>query len=524
MRIGMSSFAGEIPSAQPYYLPERNAAFCVNARLDNGELAPLRGMSTRHTLPNAADQIYLHGEHWLGFAGDADCVPGPVATDRLYITEPNRAPRLRVDGAFIPLALPAPNGAPSASRIGQLDANVAEDFAYAYTWVTSLGEESAPSPLSAPVRWSSGTTVKVSNLAGSPPANRLVSKKRIYRAATSASGATGLFFVAEIEAGDTSYIHNPLTAPDQEGIKTMQFAPPPTGLTGLTAMPNGMMAAFRGKELWFCEPYQPHAWPLSYVLTTNDWIVGLAAFGTSLAVLTTGTPYVVQGLHPDQMVMEKSEMPFPCLAKRSIVDMGYSAIYASTDGLVEIGAGAQARLISGQFWNRQQWQERQPANIRAGRIGTRYAMASKRAGQDDLSIDLIDTSGNQPFVVPTTCKVRALYTQIETGAMFVLGTNRRTIAEFDAHDAPPLEYVWRSKPFRLAPPQPFGAAVMVTDGTGGNTTMSFLSNGQPVVSTNTTDTPWRLPSGAHGNVAIELRGTATIISAAIGHTLAEVSG
>ena len=74
----------------------------------------------------------------------------------------------------------------------------------------------------------------------------------------------------------------------------------------------------------------------------NDTIIGLAAFGTTLAVMTTGQPYLLQGMHPEQMAMTKMEQPFPCLSKQGIVDMGYSAIYPSTDGLVMVSEqGAQ---------------------------------------------------------------------------------------------------------------------------------------------------------------------------------------
>ncbi|MDO5606750.1 MAG: hypothetical protein Q4G25_16475, partial [Paracoccus sp. (in: a-proteobacteria)] len=362
----------------------------------------------------------------------------------------------------------------------------------------------------------------LTNLPGTPPANRLITHKRIFRAVTSLTGTTDLHFVADINATDTNYIHNPAVAPDQEAATNLDFAPPPATLMGLTAMPNGIMAAFKGKELWFCEPYQPHAWPAKYMLTTNDWIVGLAAFGTSLAVLTTGTPYVVQGLHPDQMVMEKSEQPFPCVAKRSIVDMGYSAIYASTDGLVEIGSGGQARLISGNLWSRDQWQAKQPMQMRAGRIGSRYALAAVPAGGGQRRIELLDTTGAAPFVVPTSIAALAIYTQVETGAMFILKPDGVTIAEFDAPTADALQYTWRSKPFRFVPPQPMGAALASTEDGDRGLTINIYADGGLFASSAQKDAIWRTPSGAHSTWQIELTGTATVIRAVIAHVIADL--
>lgn len=520
--ITLQGFAGITPKAQPYFLPETHAVSCTNARLENGELSPLRAPVTRHTLATTAMQIYLHGAEWLGFAGDADCVPGPVATDRLYITQEGQAPKVRVSGVLHNLALPTPTVQAAVARSGTFDPDNAEDFAYAWAWVTSLGEVSGMSPLSQFITWSPGTTITLSNLPGTPPANRLITHKRLFRAVTGFSGTAALFFLADIPASDVTYIHNPVTTPDGEPATNMDFAPAPAGLRGLTAMPNGMMVAFQGKELWFCEPYQPHAWPLKYMLTTNDWIVGLAAFGTSLAVLTTGTPYVVQGLHPDQMVMEKSEQPFPCLSKRSIVDMGYSAIYASTDGLVQIGAGAQAQLISKDFWSRSQWAAKQPMNIRSGRIGTRYAMGYLPQGEADHRIELIDTAGDAPFVVPTTLTARALYTQIESGSMFMLGSDGKTIREFDPVGGADMTYVWRSKPFRFTDEKTFGVGLVQTEDGAGALTAKVYRNGALFKTATEKDKPFRLPAGTGATWQIELSGTAKVIRAALAQTFAEL--
>src|SRR5690606_18334280 len=99
---------------------------------------------------------------------------------------------------------------------------------------------------------------------------------------------------------------------------------PPDALSGLTAMPNGMMAAFVGKDLYFCEPFRPHAWPEIYVLTTDFPIVALGALGTTLWVLTEGYPYRVSGTTPGSMVMDKVEANLPCVNARAVVDLGHA--------------------------------------------------------------------------------------------------------------------------------------------------------------------------------------------------------
>lgn len=509
-RIALRGFAGEIPKVPPHYLPETHAASSINAALDTGDLSPLRASVLRQALSSVADSLYLHDATWLSWASDADAVPGPVATDRLYITRAGAAPVMRVDGVERPLALPTPTVAPTVTLTGTLDNETAGTFVYAWTWVTSLGEETSNSPLSPPIKWSEGCIVTVGGMPSTIPPNRLITGKRIYRSETSASGETELFFVAEIPAANVSYVHDPALAPIQEAIRTKDFEPVPANLQGLTALPNGIMAGFRGKELWFSEPYQPHAWPSIYTLTTNDFIVALAAFGTSLAVLTTGMPYVVQGLHPEQMTMQKIEQPLPCISKRSVVDMGYAAIYASPDGLVQIGTQG-ASLISQNLWTQRQWTLMEPHNIRAARYGTRYAFVSAPGSAMGQAIAMVDTTGSQPFLVRSDDTARALFSHDRSGKLYYLTTNGLEIREFNPTGGDLKTYRWRSKPFRVTDSQPFGIAIVDTGGATGTVTCIIYADGVEFYRSSERDKRFRLPAGRGREWQIELTGTASVI-------------
>lgn len=520
-RIELRGFAGEIPKMPAHYLPDTHAAFSEGAALDKGSLTAFRESDERHETPSAAETIYLHGAEWLSWDTDTDVVPGPVATDRLYITRSGAAPLMRVEGVDRPLALPNPTVRPTAIVTGTVDAAEAVAVVYAWTWVTSLGEESAPSPVSPQILWSAGCTVTVGGMPSTIPSNRLVSGKRIYRSETSATGATELFFVAEVPAANVSYVHDPELAPIQEAIATTGFRPVPSNLEGLTAMPNGIMAGFRGKELWFCEPYQPHAWPLKYVLTTNDFIVGLAAFGSSLAVLTNGAPYVVQGLHPEAMSMDKIEGGLPCVAKRSIVDMGYSAIYASPDGLVSINSSG-AQLISEALWTAEEWNDLQPLNIRAARYGKRYAFLHLIDGDPNRRLAMVDTSGAQPYLVRAVEAGRSLYTHPRTGGLFILASGGRRVFAFNPKAGARKPYVWKSKLFRTLDSQSFGAVQVDTEGAGGTLTTIIYADGAELHRSTVRDRPFRLPAGTARSWQIELRGTAEVIRVRMARTIAEL--
>lgn len=525
MAIRLQGFGGEIPRQEPFYLPDTAAEYAINAAMRGGSLTPFRGATAQdHLFTSNMQSIYLHGAEWLGWAQSVDAVPGPVAQDRLYITQASGTPQMWVDGATMALRIPNPTQKPAITiASGTVNDDLAEDVVYAFTWVTAFGEETAPSPLSNILLWSPGCTVNISSLPiTAPVVDRQISGKRIYRAVTSATGATELFFVAEIAVTASTYTHNIATVPVAEAITTHHFNPVPTNLRGLTAMPNGMMAGFAGKELYFCEPYQPHAWPMAYMQRMNDTIIGLAAFGTTLAVLTTGQPYIVQGMHPEQMAMQKMEQPFPCMSKAGIVDMGYSAIYPSTDGLVMVSEQG-AQLLSESVWTREQWLAMQPTSMIAGRIGHLYGFSyTPTSGPRQLI--LIDPNNPQLGILRSDEAPLTLYTHVESGSTFFLGADRRSVRTFDHRTIAKKSYTWRSKPYRLPMPESFGAVRIETDGAVGETVSARIYADGVLIRTVTTPNSFeRLPAGRAQTWQIELTGTATVFRVAVARTLQELA-
>jgi hypothetical protein len=459
MKITVGPFSGEIPRTEPRYLPEVNAAASLSARLNRGNLEPMRDGAVVNTFASNTASFFLYGASFLPFAADSDCVIGPIAQNRLYVSSAVDVPKLLNSGTYYSLALAAPTAKPTLALGGTLDPSLQETILYAYTWVTSLGEESQPSPVSSPLTWSAPCTVTVTTPTA-PPAGRLITRKRLYRSVTSASGATELYFVADVAVGTANYVHNIATTPTGEAITSTDFTPPISNLAGFTALPNGIVAGFErdGRSVYFCEPYIPHAWPDKYALKVNDQIVGLAAFGTSLAVMTTGTPYVIQGLHPDSMAMQRVEVAFPCVAKQSIVDMGYAAIYASTDGLVEITQSG-ARLVSESIWTKEQWQALSPATIRAGFLAGRYVMSYQPGGTGPRLLSFVDLAGG--FVAPVAdSEFVDFQSHIESGRLLGLKSNLRDVVSLDDPTAASKIYSWKSKPFRTPSPVSMGCAII----------------------------------------------------------------
>lgn len=445
--IRTGTFIGEIPKVSPRYLPETAAQLAYNVRLNDGALTPIRLARLDATLPDASVSIYRHGDEWLSWSVPVSVVPAPVAEDRLYVTG-DGPPKVIANGQTYNLAIRPPSAAPLVDTQGTIDPDLSETVVYAYTFVTLLDEESEPSPLTDSIEWSSGMTNVLTGFDSDPPPR--VNRMRIYRSQTGTSGATGLYFIAERDYTTAAFVDNWGSHPTVEPISSVDYNTPPDELSGLIALPNGMMAGFVGKRLYFCEPYRPHAWPEQYILTTDYPIVGLGAFGSSMAVLTTGNPYVVTGSAPENMTMERLELNLPCVSARGIVDMGYAVAYPSHQGLVTISTGG-AVVITGNTISRERWMELGPESFVAGQYGGRYMASYARSlnQEEDRGVIIVDTTGEVAHVTRTSDFADGMYYRIETGALYLL-RNGTEIWEWDAPGQPNGEMIWRSKPFVMS--------------------------------------------------------------------------
>lgn len=462
--LKLIGFAGEMPKVIPRLLGDTFAQAAYNTRLDDGGLTPIRKRRFVQQLSGAPadgfDTIYLHNGKWLAWDGNVYAAPGPVATDRLYVMG-DGAPKMIVGGVTYPLAIAAPSPALTAAVSGTATSDLGSTRLYVYTWVTDFGEESEPCPVSNEVYWKPGQTVTLSGFAATP-AGRNITKQRIYRSQTSTTG-TQLYFIAERTAATTNFVDNIPSESIQEPLPSLEWNAPPNDLTGLVAGPNGMMAAFRGKEVYFCEPYRPHAWPEKYVLTTDYPVVGLAWFGTSLAIMTSGVPYIASGTAPENMVMEKTELNLPCINARGIVDLGYSVAYPSHDGLVLVSSSG-TQVATSSLFSRDDWLRLNPQGMVAGQYNGRYFTSYSYAdvkGQEFTGSFIIDLTGQQPFLIRTDVRANAMHYDIPSGVLYMLVGD--SVYEWDALSEPYSLQSWKSKLFVIPTPTNFGAMLVEAD-------------------------------------------------------------
>lgn len=567
--LAIAGFKGELPRMDPLTLPTEFAQTALNAKVTSGVLEPIRGVKPVHVFPSAVQTAYLNGANWLGWASFVDVVPAPVAANRLYVTG-NGAPKM-IDGTTeYDLLVPAPTSAPTVALATPADPNAIQSIFFAYTYVSGFGEESQPSPLSTMLDWSQGVVVNLTAIAPAP-SGRNLTKIRIYRSQTSATGATGLFFVAEISGASTTYNYDSAVTPNlQELLPSADYDPPPAGLTGITSLPNGMMAAFVGKDLYFSEPYQPHAWPEKYILTVDFEIVGLAAFGSTVAVLTRGTPYVAQGTHPDNFVMQKMEANLPCMSRRGIVDIGYAAVYPSADGLVVISA-TEANMVTRGMFSRDQWAAMSPDSFTAANYdglymfthtmgdydlvtsgvqgvdpfpadfliggtpatasptGIAYSFGSPFTSFGEQRVGSIDVSGQTPYFLPfSIVQPRAMVSDIGTGDLFILESDGLSVARWDDKNEPSATARWRSKRNRLPYPGTFAAIMVRTAGQAASDAsilVEVFADGRKIHASSRTNRVERMRSGVRAHDwEVEITSTVPIASVKMAGSVEELMG
>lgn len=116
-------------------------------------------------------------------------------------------------------------------------------------------------------------------------------------------------------------------------LTTEEYDAPHDDMVGLKLVQNNMVVGFFDNQLCFAEPGHPHAWPEKYRRTFEYDIVAVEAVGGYLIVLTEEYAYRVSGSDPFTLSIARIDTPYPCLSKRSVVNMGYGVLYATYGGL-----------------------------------------------------------------------------------------------------------------------------------------------------------------------------------------------
>jgi hypothetical protein len=370
--IAIAGFGGEVPAIDERLLGDTQAADSINAWLLSGRVEPVRSLQPIYTLQNAASRSFFRvpkgdpgvdnmvDSYWLEFENDnVRVIKSPVVgqTDARYYWADGVAPKMMTqtmiangDAPYL-LGVPPPSVAPAVTSSGGVSTE-SKTVDYVYTWVTSNGEEGPPSPPSNTV----GKLDDTYHLTFTPPTtadtdNRDLTSLRVYRTVVSAQGVSTFFFVVELPIATTTYdddctVNTDGIVVNNDQLTTTTWSGPPDDLQGLVTMPNGMVAGWRANEVWFCEPWYPHAWPIQYVIGVDPTIVGLGVYDQSLIILCEGQPYGATGVTPGAMSLAKIQPLEPCTSMRSIVNTPNGVLYSSPNGLINITPAGAVNLTA----------------------------------------------------------------------------------------------------------------------------------------------------------------------------------
>lgn len=536
MLLKIGNFSGIAPQADPHLLADNQAQTAINCRFMGGTLNSYKQLRqiTADPIPAFSKSIYRFGQtepdetkFWFTFSNDTDVARSQIAAnteERTYYTDgvlpkkTNYGAAVGGSGLSYPhnsyqTAVPSPIAAPTVSIHTGTGEGTAETRYYVYTYVTSWGEESIPSPVALPVDVKVGQVVRVTNLSTPPLGNYDIAFKRIYRTASGAT-ATDYQFVAEVPISTSIYDDSIAQTNLGEVCPSINYDPPTNTLKGLINLPNGIQAAFDGNDIYFSETYRPFTFPSKYSLSLDYPVVGLGVYGTNVIAVTKGNPYLISGISPDAMTAEKLDLQQAGVSKRSIVSMGYGVIYASPDGLVMVSDTAQ--LITSPNYSKREWAAINPETITGCQYeGRYYAFFSGGGG---LIVEPHETAA---IISQHNLTVTAAFNDLQRDTLYLAGNGY--INAWDSHATNYLAYTWRSKVFETPKQMNFAwAQVLVTD----DKPVTFNLYADGIIKYTiaiTDDKPFRLPSGYKSKYwEVELTGTGSVRSVLMAESIKEL--
>lgn len=369
---------------------------------------------------------------------------------------------------FYGLGVPGPNAAPTvtiSAPTEDIDGLSREFRSYVYTYVWKVAGremESRPSPPSTSegIYLEGGSTVTVTfqnpEYPDEYPLNGLPLGMELSDVAIRLYRSVGGEFLLVNTAGDYS-APSPgvITAQDNtaaadlgEPIPSNTWNLPPRDLRLLTNMANGIIAGAVGKNVYFCEPYIPHAWPIAYSVSVDAPIVGMESLDTTLVVLTSERPYFVQGSSPDFMTVVRADAAQACISEQSVASLNGEVYFASPDGLIATSPRG-TRNVTEQLFSYDQWNELlDPRTIKG------FTQDQKYFGFYDGGSFIYDVPTQQ--FVTSSITARTAYEDKRQDKLFIVkgAPNATELAAWG--DGDNKRVTWKSKVFGMPSEVSFG--------------------------------------------------------------------
>jgi len=534
MKISIDAFQGQRPRLTAHKLGAYEAQLASNARVDKADLrgwrAPLLVTSLTGTSYRSAFKYFTGPyEYWVTSANDMDWFRSPIAQDyyeRVYVSDGSTLKVFANDIISTPFdqttdyylwGVPAPTVTPTVGGSGALERY------YFYTFVNAYGEEGPGSPIGGGATVAARPTISTIQAI---PANRRIVGINLYRTNSTTAGQGQYQFVLYASYFDATeayavgdyvlYSATPetdtfalykcttihlagawnashFTAGDDvtdadlgDVCASVDYSPPPSGLTGVVMLPNGIAIGFVGNEVYFSEPWLPHAWPEAYAQSIEEEIIGIGIFGNNAVLVTDGFPYLITGSAPEQMSLVKYGDFFPCLSKRSIVTGMGGVMFATREGLAHATLEG-CSIITTDFVTPGDWEEYYPATMHANFYDGKY-FAFYLYGSESGGI-IIDFKNNLWTELPFYAQ--AGYVETKTGDYFLVVDDDSTaypkpqcIKQWNADPYNFLYYRWRSRKYLFSSNLNLSAARITIDKEFYNAIMELLDENEYILNQN----------------------------------------
>lgn len=275
------------------------------------------------------------------------------------------------------------------------------------------------------------------------PWNTTGMKRRLYR-------TTGTLGGWQLVDDDVSTSHNDTlsdAALPGDALISDGWEPPTPYLDGIILLPSGSAVGFYRSTLYVSEPYQLHAWTTSF--NTEQDIVGICAYGNNVIVGTRGVPYMLSGTEPASMSLTRTDLPYPCLSKRSMVSLGYGVAYATGLGFVIVGDAAPA-VMTKDVYSVEQWKSFNPETMFA--LANGVSLILNYLDDTGLARQLIFENG---IVTTSDFNCHDMISDADTGDIYV--SSGATINRWDYSATTNMYQTWRSKEIQIPTPMSLGA-------------------------------------------------------------------
>ena len=569
-KISIDAFGGLRPRYQRRMGPVNRASVAENLDLSHGSLTPIRQPQPIVQLDECVRSFAIFGCDILADPNPcASFATGVGACHRVFgtgvcgyeypvtaryepgcsldVISPNWVRLGLVQPEAVSFTVPALAPPIAAPSIIQGDQPKREHRDYVITYVSSFGEESAPSLGSADAQDADIDAPATLTIGPRPPVTEGwdIVAIRVYRMMT--GNTSGEYpaeeplylFVDEIDLAGVPPASEIVFEDDVPASQLSEPAPldctepPPEGLQGIIELETGSLAGFTGKKLWFSQPFEYHNW--SCWVDLDHCIKGIVEVSGTIYVATDGRPYTVSSAPPEGDCMccrsvFRHEEPAPLASDaRGMAITPNGAIWPTNDGLVRI-TGNSMTLVTHSEIDETTWRSFYPSTIKGAAYNGEYYAFGRTAFNFDYT-DGVYADGDvgvQSRMVTYSYNVDAVHVD-KKGYMYIaMGDTIYQWAEGADYEV----YRWRSQLLQAHSRLNWSAARLFFEDGGAMVSLSepvyftlFDGRDKPLHTVRVfNEEPFRLPAGIRDRaVEIEIRGTTVVSSAMLATSVRELS-